>query len=104
MAAQSNGSPRYEVHGSSAIAQAIRNFHHRATRQGRGATLSKAIRQILDRLERDPFDVGEPAYRLAGLRLQVRTVIVRPLVIDFAVSEELPIVFIKGVKLLSTPK
>ena len=104
MAAQSNGSPRYEVHGSGAIAAAIRQLHHRATRQGRGATLTKAIRQILDRLERDPFNVGEPAYRLAAMRLQVRTVIVTPLVIDFAVSEDLPIVSIKGVKLVSTPK
>jgi hypothetical protein len=52
-------------------------------------------------LEIDPLDVGEPAYRLPTLRMQVRTVIVRPLVVDFGVCEDQPDVFIKGVKLLS---
>ena len=45
--------------------------------------------------------MGEPLYRLPTLRLWMRTVVVAPLVIDFAVSEDRPIVYIKSGKLLS---
>jgi hypothetical protein len=63
--------------------------------------VTRAFRRIVGRLELDPHSVGEPAYRLPGLRLQVRTTVVPPLVVDFAICEDRPIVFIKGVKLLS---
>jgi hypothetical protein len=33
--------------------------------------------------------------------MQVRTIVIRPLVVDFAVCEDHPLVFIKGVKLLA---
>jgi hypothetical protein len=69
--------------------------------EGRGHEFLIALKSITERLETDPTVLGEPAYRLAGLRLQVRTCVVRPLVVDFAVHEEQPVVFIKGVKLLS---
>jgi hypothetical protein len=46
--------------------------------------------------------VGEPLYRLTGLRMQVHTCLVRPLEIDYAVCEDRPLVFIKGVTLLGT--
>ena len=59
------------------------------------------LQRFLERLEIDPFHAGESAYRLPGLRMQVRTPIVPPIVVDFAVCEDQPLVFIKGVKLLS---
>ena len=101
MTVAGNGSRRYEIHCSSAIAEEIREVHRQAANQGRGKEVTEAFRQIIQRLEIDPFDVGEAAYRLPGLRLQVRSTIVRPLVVDFGVSEDRPLVFIKGVKLLS---
>jgi hypothetical protein len=101
MTGPDNGARRYEVHCSGAIAKAIQRVHDQATRQGRGKAVTRAFRRIILRLEVDPFNLGEPAYRLPGLRLQVRTVIARPLVVDFAVCEDHPLVFIKGVKLLS---
>lgn len=101
MAAPSNGSRRYEVHISAALAATLRSLRRRTSRAGRGSLVSKAFRRIVSRLEIDPLDVGEPAYRLPTLRMQVRTVIVRPLVVDFGVCEDQPDVFIKGVKLLS---
>jgi hypothetical protein len=52
-------------------------------------------------LELNPGHVGEPIYRLPSLRMQIRTVVARPLVADFAVREDRPLMFIKGVKLLS---
>ena len=97
MAARGNGSRRYEVHCAGAITQEIRRVHRRAARQGRGQAVTSAFRRIVQRLEIDPFHAGEPAYRLPGLRMQVRTPIVPPI----AVCEDQPLVFIKGVKLLS---
>jgi len=60
-----------------------------------------ALRRIYERLEQDPDSIGEPLYRLPGLRMRVRTVVVAPLVVDYAVSEDRPLVFIKLVRLLS---
>jgi hypothetical protein len=96
-----NGARRYVVHCSGAIAAAIRRVHRRASRQGRGTAVTRAFRRIIRRLERDPFHLGEEVYRLPSLRMQIRTAIVQPLVVDFAICEDRPLVFIKGVKLLS---
>lgn len=101
MAGPGNGARRFEVHCSAALNETIRRVHRQAWRRGRGKDVTQALRQVVRRLEDDPFQTGEPAYRLPGLRMQVRTVIVRPLVVDFAVREDRPLVFIKGVKLLS---
>jgi len=49
----------------------------------------------------NPGNLGEAIYRLAALRLQVRTVVIGPLVVNFGVHEVRPLVFIKGVRLLS---
>jgi hypothetical protein len=101
MTARGNGARRYQVHCSKAITREIRRVHRRATRQGRGKAVTRAFRRIVRRLEIDPFHAGEAAYRLPGLRMQVRTTIVQPIVVDFAVCEDHPLVFIKGVKLLT---
>jgi len=101
MTGPANGSRRFAVHCSGAITEIIRRVHRQAWRQGRGKAVTRAFRQVIRRLETDPLHLGEPAYRLPGLRMQVRTAIVRPLVIDFAICEDRPLVFIKGVKLLS---
>jgi hypothetical protein len=101
MTAPSNGPRRYEVHGSASIAAAIRRVYRQASRQGRGEIALRALREIVRRLKLDPFDVGEPAYRLPSLQMQVRTVSIRPLVVHFAVCEDRPLVFIRRVKLLS---
>jgi hypothetical protein len=76
MAGPGNAARRFEVHCSAALTQAIRRVHLEAWLQGRGRAVSKAFGEILRRLKLDPFQAGEPAYRLPGLRMQVRTVIV----------------------------
>ena len=60
-----------------------------------------ALRHVYQRLQDDPYSLGEPLYRLPGLRMQVRTCIVPPLLVHFAVCEDQPHVFLKGVKLLT---
>ena len=96
-----NGGRRYEVICSQAIAESLGHLQRRASRSEGGKGIAAAFRQIVLRLGRNPNTFGEPLHRLPGLRVQVRTCVVRPLVVDFAVSEERPLVFLKGVALLS---
>jgi hypothetical protein len=86
------------------IAQALRQIQRRAAREGRGEEVLSAFRQIARQLQADPVNLGEPLYRLPNLRMQVRSVAVRPLVVDFGVCEDRPLVFLRSVKLLSVPE
>jgi hypothetical protein len=94
-------SPPYQVDASKLVRRIIVELHRQAVEQGRGQSFVAAYKQIIERLRHDPRGFGEPDYRLASLRLLVRTCVVRPLVVHFAVHEEQPVVFIKGAKLLS---
>jgi len=91
----------YRVHCSGAIAKAIKQIQRRATAEGRGEQVLAAIREIWHHLVHHPAEFGEPMYRLPALRLQVRHAAVRPLLVDFAVSEDWLLVFIKGISLLA---
>lgn len=93
----------HQVHASGVISKALEALQHRAERQGRGKEALAAIQAILRQLQQNPNNVGEPLYRLPGLRMQVRTVVVSPLAVDFGVCEGRPLVFLRGVQLLSLP-
>lgn len=101
MSEHNNGGRTYRVHGSGAIAQALREIQRRAARQGRGEEVLSAFRRITHQLQQDPVNLGEPLYRLPALRMQIRSVAIRPLVVDFGVCEDRPLVFLRAVKLLS---
>jgi hypothetical protein len=96
-----NGSDPYQVHYSKAVLASFRQLQRKATRRGQGEEFLSAFRRIIRLLHREPLMVGEALYRLPNLRLQVRTVAVAPLLVDFAVSEDAPIVYIKSGRLLS---
>jgi hypothetical protein len=100
MPGHSDGQRTYAVHGSGVIAAALKEIQSRANQEGRGKQVLAAIEQVHRRLRRDPNGFGEPIYRLPALRMQVRTAVVGPLVIDFGVCEDRPLVFIKVVRLL----
>src|SRR5438876_4361636 len=53
MAAPGNGSRRYELHASGAIAEAIRRVHNEASLQGRGEIVKRALRRLISRIESD---------------------------------------------------
>jgi hypothetical protein len=101
MAMAGDNGGRFKVHCSPVIARAFRDLQRQASESGRGERVLAAFREILEWLKRDASNAGEPLYRLPALRLQVRTCVIGPLVVDFAVSEDRPLVFIKGVQLLS---
>jgi hypothetical protein len=99
--AAGNGRIRYEVHCSGVIGKALRQLHRRASRQGRGTAVVAAFRKVIEHLESDPLNAGEAAYALPGLHLEVRTIVVSPLSVDFAVNAAHRLVFIKSVHLLT---
>ena len=96
-----NGAPEYEVYCSRAMAKAIKQLHRKATSERRGPSMLAAFRQAVESLQQNPINLGEPLYRLPALRLQVRTLVIRPIAIDYAICTDRPLVFVKGVKLLS---
>src|SRR5438093_8054764 len=90
----------YQVHCSGVIGKALKQIQQRANAEGRGKQVLLAIRRVWQRLLRDPVSFGEPLYRLPALRMQIRQGAVRPLLVNFAVCEDRPLVFIRGVKML----
>ncbi len=102
MTSRGNGQPvRYEVTLSGAVAAAVKQLHAQAMQAGTGQQFMTALRDIVERLRQDPLGFGEPKYRLPALRLLVCKGIIAPLVVDFAVHEDRPLVFIRGFRLLS---
>jgi hypothetical protein len=101
MSAPEDAGHSYQVVCSDAVAQALRKVQRQASRSGQGEAVLSAFRQIIERLQREAPEVGEPLYRLPALRIQVRCVAVRPLVVVFGVYEDQPLVFIKGARLMS---
>jgi hypothetical protein len=104
MADEPHGSHRYEIRGSGAIAQSLRRVQQQAVSEGRGEQALAAIREIARRLQLNPSEQGEPLYSLPALHMQIRSIAVRPLVVDFGVCEDRPLVFIKAVTLLSAKR
>ena len=96
-----DGGQHYVVEASGVIVQSLKRMQRQAAREGRGEDVLSAFRGIAQRLQVDPLHCGEPLYRLPTLRLQVRSIAVRPLVVDFGVSEDRRLVFLRAVTLLS---
>jgi hypothetical protein len=93
--------PPFYVHCSGAIAAELRDLQRKTASKSRRREIAEAFAQIVEKLQTDAPSVGEPQYHLPRLNMQVRTCSLRPLVVDFGVHEDLPIVQIKSVKLLS---
>jgi len=79
----------------------VLHFHQQALNDGTGEALVLAFRQIIERLRNEPESFGEPLYRLPALHLRVAQAVVLPLVVVFGIHEELPLVFIRGFKVMS---
>jgi hypothetical protein len=96
-----HGDRLFQLGISATIAEAIRQLQRQASREDRGEEFLRAIRTTVERLRNDPMEFGEPLYYLPNLRLHVRTGAVRPLCVEFAVSEDRQQVFLKVVRLLA---
>jgi hypothetical protein len=93
--------PVYQVKLSKKIVKAIKELHEQAATQGRGQRYLASLETIHHRLQKDPRNLGEPLYRLPALKLLVYQAIVSPVAVHYGVHEEKPLVFLKGVQLLT---
>jgi hypothetical protein len=103
MARPARNGGRYSVYCSAVIARRLKQIHKRAIEQGRGEAVLSAVRAVWHELSYDPVEFGEPLYRLPALQVQIRLGFLGPLLIDYAVHDSKPLVFIKGVMLLPKP-
>jgi hypothetical protein len=99
-----NGPRRYQVQCSKVVANSLRLLHRRASHLGQANASIAALRRIVRAIQENARTVGEPLYQLPAVRLQVRPIVIAPVVIDFAVSDDSAIVYIKSGRLLSLPQ
>lgn len=102
MTSQGNGKPdRYTVRTSKQTKAILQQLYTQAVQAGTVQRFMTALRQIGIQLQTDPLTFGEPQYGLPALKLLVRQAVVSPLVVDYAVHEDRPLVFVHGFKVLS---
>jgi hypothetical protein len=102
MSSPGNGeSVPFAVRMSAQTRATLFSLHQRALEAGTGQQFVAAFARIMERLRSDPGTFGEPIYRLPALQLMVRQAVALPLLVDFAVREVQPLVFIRGFKVLS---
>jgi hypothetical protein len=87
---------------SGVVRDRVRELHRREAEAGRGQHFVSAFREIVARLQREPLEFGEPRYRLPVLRLLVRQGGIHRVVVSYAVHEVHPLVFIRGIAVLSS--
>ena len=94
MTLHGNGEPLFfDVRLTGLAKDQLREMHHREADAGRGQQLVSAFRQIVRRLQHEPLAFGDPLYRLPALRTVVCQGTVYPLIVDYAVHEDHPLVF-----------
>jgi hypothetical protein len=102
MTIQGNGNPFVYVVKLSEKSKSILKEHHRkAALAGAGKTFLSSLRQIHDRLRKEPTVFGEPLYHLPALQLTVFQAVVSPLVVVYGVHDERALVFVQTFKVLS---
>lgn len=102
MTSRGNGQRRvYDVKHSEQTKATLKGLHRQAVQAGWGQEFVAALRHVAERLRNDPFDFGEPLFRLPALKLIVRQAVVGRLAVDYAVHEDMPLVFLRSFKLLS---
>ena len=97
---QNGDAIRYKVHMSSVVKNHAKDLYRQQVEIGRGNAYIDAFRRALERLQKDPLAFGEPSYTLPALHLHVRRAALFPVIVDFAVHDSQPLVFIRGVSLL----
>ena len=90
----------FYVDVSGELRERIKECYHEAVGQNRQQHFLAALTEINRRLTEDPTTFGDPLYRLPLLKLQIRSVVIRPVFVEYGVSEEHPIVVIRRIKLM----
>ncbi|MBI2804630.1 MAG: hypothetical protein HYX68_06555 [Planctomycetes bacterium] len=101
MNSESNGQTEFKVVMVGTVKPDLERFHEELMKQGKGEVFLQVLRNLNDRLRKDPRGFGERLYRLPALKLVVYQAIMIPLVVTYGVHDDLPIVFVNVAKLLS---
>jgi hypothetical protein len=102
MTSQGNGQPRtYKVSMSEQNRDLVKQKQREATQAGNGEQFLAAWRIIVERLRTDPLSFGDLLYHLPALKLLVYRAVVASVVVEYAVHDEKPVVFIRVFKVLS---
>jgi hypothetical protein len=103
MSTSSNGSGEFDVFPIGKVKEDLKRFHREQMLKGKGGAFLSALTKINARLRKNPREFGESLYRLPALKLLVYQAIIAPIVVTYGVHEELPVVFVHVVGLLSSP-
>ena len=95
-----NGSPAYDVIFSSLQLQRIVELHDEALKRGLGEEFLAVLKVVQEQLRTAPATFGDPLYRLPAAKLIVYVRAIFPIVIDYGVHQEKPVVFIRSIALM----
>jgi len=91
----------FHVEASGKVLGELNAIRLRAKKAGKGQRFLAALRAIHDRLQKNPKEFGEPLFRLPALKIVVYVGIVNPLVVQYGVHEEKPLVLLRGINDIS---
>src|ERR1700722_15302178 len=94
-----NGAP-FQVSVSGEVAQEIKGCAKVAASMGMRALFISSLEAIYQRLRHDPLDFGERRFGAKTLKLSCHIGAIRPVAVQFAVHEELRLVFLVKVILM----
>lgn len=86
----------FRVIVSASIRQKIEFHHEKASEEGWETEFIATLEKINFRLRTDPYNFGEPLYRLPGLKLLVCLAALNGLVVVFGIHQKMPLIFLKG--------
>ena len=93
-----NGKPiRYKIVVSGHVAKIIEQQQEFASHAGLGQQFSDVLRAIGNRLQAEPGVFGEEKYNYHQLNLQMRLAVVLPVVVEYGLHREKPLVFLRTV-------
>lgn len=94
----------YRVVQPQRVRDQFQELYESARARGFGPAVLSAARRIIARLRLDPGEFGEPRFVLHHANLEVRVLIVAPLVVGYAVHHERRVVFIREFSMLTIPE
>jgi hypothetical protein len=95
-----NGPPQFKVVLAQYLKERADQLHDVAQAHGLGYRFIGALKVIHEALRRDPRHFGDPVFRLPALRLTVFIRAVFPLAVDYGVHDRLPLVIVRGFRLM----
>jgi hypothetical protein len=89
----------YQISFFGTLAQELKKLKKRANAAGLGSAYVAALEYAIFRMQHDPWGFGELKALLQHARLHIHVAVIKPLIIEFGIHEDKPIVLIKSVRL-----